>query len=342
MNEPEDVRKAYNKHQGGLSAFYRDVIRPSQSKLSKIQVEQILLRNNPNYYLYAQPTRVKRRNPVIAHNVGQISIDLADFSRSKSTQKHAYIFCAVDQFSRYCFLAAKHRKNSETCLDFVQNVMKHWRVNFDIRVTSFGSDFESGLRSSLVQDFISDTYAGYFFESQSGRTHNSMAESTIRLVTERLQKCVIRDNADKWSVKHVREVQDQLNTMRKPRALGGFTPMEVMLKQSRSRQTVRRLQMEKYRERRTTQRTWPVGTRVRIRPYSGSGSYARKGRLSKWTGNTSHFEIHKVLKRSIPCYKLIQVMSDGTREHLSSIFYNDEILPVNIPRTINKRRNAID
>ena len=330
----EQVTDAYNKHQGGLASFYRDVIRPSGLKLTKVEVEQILLRNNPNYYLYAQPTRVRRRNPVIAHNVGQISIDLADFSRHKSNQKHSYIFCAVDQFSRYCFLVAKHRKNSESCLDFVQKVMVHWRSNFDIRVTSFGSDYEAGLRSSLVQDYITSTAAGYFFESQSGTTHNSTAEATIRLVTERLQKCLTRDGVDKWSVKHVQQVQDQLNS-RKPRSLGSFTPLEVMSQRRGARHTVRQRQMEKYRKRKLEQRTWPVGTRVRIRPFSGTGSYARKGRLAKWTTNTTHFEIHKVLKRPVPCYKLVQVMNDGTKEHLSSIFYNDEILPIDLPRSIN-------
>ena len=333
MDDPEQIKKAYDSYQGGLSSFYRDIVRPSQSRLTKTQVEQILLRNNPNYYLYAQPSRVRHRNPVIAHNVGQISLDLADFTRHKSNQKHAYIFCAVDQFSRYCFLLAKHRKNTESCLDFVRRIIAHWRTSFDIRVTSFGSDYESGLRSAVVQDFIDTTAAGYFFESQSGRTHNSMAEATIRLVTERLFKCMVRDAVDKWSVKHVREVQQQLNA-RKPRALGGFSPLEVMLQRTGSRRATREIMMKKYRQRKTSQRTWPVGTRVRIRPYSGSGSYTRKGRLSKWTGNATRFEIHKVLKRAVPCYKLVQVLDDGTREHLSSIFYNDEIIPVTIPRTI--------
>ena len=337
MNTASAIRKAYDKHQGGLVSFYRNVVKASDSTLSQREVEQILLRHNPNYYLWAQPTRVYRRNPVTAYNVGKVSVDLADFSKYKSIRGHGYIACAVDQFSSYSFLMPLTHKDAKSCLRFITAITKHWRKEFDIRVRTFGSDYEAGLRSKIVQEYVASSAAGYFFESQSGNTHNSVAESIIRLVGIRLTKCMIRDNVNQWTTQHVHDVQNQLNTQRRPRSLGGFTPLQVMMQKKGARETVLKFQKYKRETRRkegNLQRVYTAGTSVRIRPYSGAGSYARKGRLPKWSDNRSTFVIHRTLKRPIPAYKIAQILSNGKRELLSSIFYNDEVIPVSKPRSV--------
>ena len=88
----------------GEQALYK--LAKQSSKKVKLQDVRDWLRKQQTYTLY-KPIRTKfsRRKTVVAGNDTQWQADLADLSKlSKSNNKHRYLLCIIDVFSKYAWV----------------------------------------------------------------------------------------------------------------------------------------------------------------------------------------------------------------------------------------------
>lgn len=314
------IVKAYSQHNGSLSQFYNDVAKIKFPKYSKPEIERILLRL-PNFYLHQNPSKITHIDTVRVWQPGSIAIDIAFF-------RDTIIYVAIDQFSRFIFAKRYANKNTESSLAFVEHVNKGMQ-RFGYLITAYASDMEKSLLSRKVQQYARSRAQAYFLQTQN--VHNSSVESAIRLLKRFLAKNA--DSSRKVNARVLSSALDQLNAMKR-RVLAGYSAVDIMNKVRGSWRKVQIVTKTAYEKKRAKMfsRVWKVGTRVRVRPFANV--YGRKGDKGFWT-DKAEFYIHKVLRgRAQLAYKLKQKIGKKKYDHISSIFYPNELIPVHVPRSM--------
>ena len=166
----------------GEQALYK--LAKKSSKKVKLQDVRDWLRKHQNYTLH-KPIRKKflRRKTVVAGIDTQWQADLADLSKlSKSNDKHRYLLCIIDDFSKYAWVVPIKDKTGKTLVIAFKSVLKSGRCPKSLQ-TDKGTEF----KNKEFQNFLK-TKKIHFFTTENPETKASIVERFQRTLKTRMWK----------------------------------------------------------------------------------------------------------------------------------------------------------
>ena len=166
----------------GEQALYK--LAKQSSKKVKLQDVRDWLRKQQTYTLH-KPIRKKflRRKTVVAGIDTQCQADLADLSKlSKSNEKHRYLLCIIDVFSKYKWVVPIKDKTGKTLVIAFKSVLKSGRCPKSLQ-TDKGTEF----KNKEFQNFL-NTKKIHFFTTENPETKASIVERFQRTLKTRMWK----------------------------------------------------------------------------------------------------------------------------------------------------------
>ena len=154
----------------GEQALYK--LAKQSSKKVKLQDVRDWLRKQQTYTLH-KPIRKKflRRKTVVAGIDTQWQADLADLSKlSKFNDKHRYLLCIIDVFSKYAWVVPIKDKTGKTLVIAFKSVLKSGRSPKSLQ-TDKGTEF----KNKEFQNFLK-TKKIHFFTTKNPETKASIVE----------------------------------------------------------------------------------------------------------------------------------------------------------------------
>ena len=137
------------------------------------------------FYTLHKPIRKKflRRKTVVAGIDTQWHADLADLSKlSKFNDKHRYLLCIIDVFSKYAWVVPIKDKTGKTLVIAFKSVLKSGRSPKSLQ-TDKGTEF----KNKEFQNFLK-TKKIHFFTTENPETKASIVERFQRTLKTRMWK----------------------------------------------------------------------------------------------------------------------------------------------------------
>ena len=166
----------------GEQALYK--LAKQSSKKVKLQDIRDWLRKQQTYTLH-KPIRKMflRRKTVVAGIDTQWQADLADLSKlSKFNDKHRYLLCIIDVFSKYAWVVPIKDKTGKTLVIVFKSVLKSGRSPKSLQ-TDKGTEF----KTKEFQNFLK-TKKIHFFTTENPETKASIVERFQRTLKTRMWK----------------------------------------------------------------------------------------------------------------------------------------------------------
>lgn len=166
----------------GEQALYR--LARKSSKKVKLEDVRNWLRKQQTYTLH-KPIRRKfvRRKTIVGGIDYQWQADLADVSSmSKFNDKHRYLLCIIDVFSKFAWVVPIKDKTGKTLVNAFKSVLKSGR-----RPKSLQTDKGSEFKNKEFQTFLKSKKI-HFFTTENPETKASIVERFQRTLKSRMWK----------------------------------------------------------------------------------------------------------------------------------------------------------
>ena len=174
-------------------------------KLAKEKNNQITLDYVKKWFSNQGPIQIqssrigknKFNSYITKHPLEQIAVDLADYSKGKEfNDGYAYIFVAVDYFTKYMFVKPLVSKNAKELTQALLDMIKKYHSLTNHKIQAIVSDMEGGTQTPLFIKTLNENNIRHVILS----TPNAIAERAILTIKTMIHKRIegMKREEEKW------------------------------------------------------------------------------------------------------------------------------------------------